>query len=236
MNRPLFELDSRLEKCAEMVRPGVKLADIGTDHGYLPIWLAKQNKIASAIAADINEGPLEKADWNVRRYHAEDKVCTRISDGLEKIFPQEADDIVMAGMGGELIATLISGAPWLRETGNMPKHLILQPMTSVEELRLYLEQERWQVLREEAVCSGKHVYTVMLAAYQPGKKPQNELFRYIGLHKGETEQSREYLKKTAVSLGKRAQGLKISGKAEEAEALFQVIRHIENLCGKGESK
>ena len=83
----LFKLDNRLQLCASMVRENCKLADIGTDHAYLPIWLVKKEIIPKAIAADINMGPLQKAAFNIRRYSVGKNVDARLSDGLELIFP-----------------------------------------------------------------------------------------------------------------------------------------------------
>ena len=126
MPHPLFRLGNRLALCASMVREGTKLADIGTDHAYLPIWLARKGRISSAIAADVKPLPLRSAEQNIRRYHVEEQITTRLSDGLRALSPDEADDIVLAGMGGELIIRLIGEAPWLK-AGD--KRLILQPMT-----------------------------------------------------------------------------------------------------------
>ena len=122
--KTLFQLGSRLGLCAAMVRPGCRLADIGTDHGYLPVWLAKTGVIRSAVAADVREGPLQSARQNIERYGVEEQVTARLSDGLDLVSAQEADDIVIAGMGGELIARLVDRAAWLRDP---QKHLILQP-------------------------------------------------------------------------------------------------------------
>lgn len=137
MPHPLFRLGNRLALCASMVREGTKLADVGTDHAYLPIWLARKGRVSSAIAADVKPLPLRSAEQNIRRYYVEEQVTTRLSDGLRALSPDEADDIVLAGMGGELIIRLIGEAPWLK-AGD--KRLILQPMTSAEELRRFLER------------------------------------------------------------------------------------------------
>lgn len=224
--RPLFQLDSRLQLCASMVRENVKLADIGTDHAYLPIWLARQERISKAIAADIHLGPLQKAASNVRRYHVEEIVSTRLSDGLNEIFSNEADDIVIAGMGGELIANILEKAPWLK---NSEKHLILQPMTSAEELRRFLQQEGYTVLKEQAAVDGSHAYTVMLAVYDPQNVPKNELYPYIGLLSGDTEESKEYIRRQANSIEKRANGLQVSGHAEEANAYFHILAELRKV-------
>ena len=112
----LFQLDGRLAKCAAMLR-GVPFADIGTDHAYLPVYLAVRGEIPAAIAADLREGPLESAKRTIARFHVESIVTARLSDGLAAIQPQEAEDIVIAGMGGELIAQILSKAPWLKAGG-----------------------------------------------------------------------------------------------------------------------
>ena len=225
IHRPLFSLDSRLQLCASMVRENTKLADIGTDHAYLPIWLVKKSIITKAIAADINIGPLQKAASNIRRYHVEDMVDARLSDGLDEIFPHEADDIVIAGMGGELISQLIAKAAWLKDE---TKHLILQPMTSAEELRRYLLSEGFMVEQEQAVEDEKHVYSVMLAVYTPSSVPQDELFPYIGLIKADTQANKNYLQRQINSLEKKANGLQVSGKTEESNKLFDIIEKIKN--------
>lgn len=224
--RPLFQLDSRLQLCASMVRENVKLADIGTDHAYLPIWLARQERISKAIAADIHLGPLQKAASNVRRYRVEEIVSTRLSDGLDEIFPNEADDIVIAGMGGELIANILGKAPWLK---NQDKHLILQPMTSAEELRRFLQQEGYAVQTEQAAVDGSHAYTVMLAVYNPQNVPKNELYPYIGLLLGDTEESKEYIRRQVNSIEKRANGLRVSGHTEEANAYFHILAELRRV-------
>jgi tRNA (adenine22-N1)-methyltransferase len=224
--RPLFKLDSRLQLCASMVRENGKLADVGTDHAYLPIWLAKQGRISKAIAADINLGPLKKAAFNVRRYHVEETVSTRLSNGLDEIFPHEADDIVLAGMGGELISNIIERAPWLK---NKEKHLILQPMTSAEELRRFLQKEGYAVSKEQAVRSDGRVYAVILASYDPQNLPKNELYPYIGLLTADTEESREYIARQAKSIEKHANGLQMSGQEEESVKYFHVLEELQKL-------
>ena len=109
----MFRLDERLSLCAEFVREGVRLADVGTDHAYLPVWLACSGKIRSAVACDVRVGPLENAKANIQKYHVGNIVSTVLSDGLDSISPDLADDIVLAGMGGELITKIIMRTQWL---------------------------------------------------------------------------------------------------------------------------
>ncbi len=127
-----------------MVRPGCALADVGTDHAYLPVWLAFHGLISGAVATDLRPGPLNRARENILRYGGSDRVAARLADGLSGVSPEEADDVVIAGMGGKMIARIISEAEWLK---NGEKHLILQPMTSVEDLRTFLAEEGFAVRR-----------------------------------------------------------------------------------------
>lgn len=223
MPHPLFSLGARLALCASMVRLGTRLADIGTDHAYLPIWLARQGMVSRAIAADVRLDPLRSAERNMRKYHVEDTVSARLSDGLSVIFPHEADDIVMAGMGGELMIRLIEAAPWLKSG---EKRLILQPMTSAEDLRRYLEQEGFAVLQEKAVEEDRHVYSVMQVMYDPAQAGGASLYPYIGKLQADTEAARVYIAKCVARLSKKADGMAITGQAQEEAHLREVLHGL----------
>ncbi|WP_283607217.1 class I SAM-dependent methyltransferase [Faecalispora anaeroviscerum] len=231
MSRPLFQLDPRLQLCADFVRTGAKMADIGTDHAYLPVWLEKQGRIRSAVAVDVRTGPLRKAEENLKRYQTE-KISVRLSDGLAKILPEEADDIVIAGMGGELIARILSEAPWVRREG---KRLILQPMTCARELRDYLLQNGFSVLREEAVESRGHVYSVMLMCWQPAQTEVGELYPYIGILRPNTPAARTYIEKQGTALRVRGHGLSAKD-PNEAQRLLRVADQLEQLIPKEDLK
>lgn len=219
MGRPLFDLGKRLGVCASMVREGVSLADVGTDHGYLPIWLSLQGKISRGIASDVRPGPLCAAEKNIVRFQA-NKITTRLSDGLAEIEPWEADDIVIAGMGGELIARIIRDAPWLK---NGDKHLILQPMTSFAELREFLAAEGFAILREEAVLEDRRAYSAILAVYEPEKVHRFPGFAHIGGIDASTKAGRAYLKARAISLRKQAIGLRCQKELEKADLVENIV-------------
>lgn len=223
MSYPLFSLGARLGLCASMVRPQAALADVGTDHAYLPVWLALQNRIVSAVAADVRPGPLEKAKEHIARYRVGDVVSVRLSDGLDRIRPEEADDVVMAGMGGILIARIITGTTWLKDPG---KHLILQPMTSAEDLRRCLSQEGFSVRRESAVRDEGHVYTAMLCVYDPPNRMTGRLYPYIGRISAKTPENRAYLRSRMAHLQNRIGGLRIQGDERQAEELSQIRAEI----------
>ena len=226
---PLFHLGGRLQLCASMVRPQAALADIGTDHAYLPIWLAKQGLITRAIAADVKLGPLQKAQINIERYHVQNMVSARLSDGLNEIFPQEADDIVIAGMGGEMIIQIISDAFWLKAER---VHLILQPMTSAEQLRIFLAERGFAVLREQAVVEDGRAYSVLLVQYNPEKVCVDEFYPHIGKLTAESEDNRAYIYRRIINLEKKARGLTLSGKQEEAAQFDRLIAKMKAMLEK----
>ncbi len=199
----LFSLDSRLSLCACFVRDGVKIADIGTDHAYLPIWLLLNGKIESALACDINEGPLNSGKADVLRYNLSDKITLRLSDGLKNVEEHEADDIIVAGMGGELIAKILSECSWAK---NKEKRFILQPMTKCEVLIKWLYESGFEIIEQKACeCDKKH-YTVMVVKYTGNCTMPQRSFLYLGKLDTEDENSKAYLSHIVSHLEKRAIG------------------------------
>ncbi len=158
MNGPA--LTPRLRSAADLVPPGVRLADVGTDHAYLPAALILEQKIPFAIAADLRQGPLSRARATARAYGLEGKLTFRLCDGLRGIRPGEVDAVVIAGMGGETIADILSAAPWVREEG-LP--LVLQPMSSMPDLRGWLNGNGYRIETEVLSREGeKALYTALL--------------------------------------------------------------------------
>ena len=199
----LFSLDSRLSLCASFVREGVSVADIGTDHAYLPIWLLLNGKIEKALACDINEGPLNSGKADVLRYNLDDKITLRLSDGLKNVEESEADDIIIAGMGGELIAKILSECSWVK---NEEKRFILQPMTKCEVLIKWLYESGFEITQQKACeCDKKH-YTVMVAKYTGNCTTQSRTFLFTGKLDTEDENSKTYLSHIISHLQKRAIG------------------------------
>lgn len=227
----MFQLDPRLQLCADLVRQGVKLADIGTDHAYLPVWLVSKGICPSAVAVDVREGPLERARENVARYGMAEKIRLSLSSGLTALRPDDADDIVIAGMGGELIAEILRQAPWVCDE---KKHLILQPMTTAKELRLWLRENGFALLQEVCVRSEGKVYSVMLASYAPEKAAafqEQELYPYIGLLRGKTEEEREYIRKVTHRLSKKLLGCQHRQDEAGAEKLNRLLTHLQKMTG-----
>ena len=172
MSEPI--LSARLAAAAEMVRKGGVICDVGTDHALLPcrLWLDGERKL---IAADINEGPLLSARQTISHYIGdENAVRLVLSDGLDKI--DYADDVVIAGMGGELIARIILGCRFLcKDT-----HFILQPMTKAEVLRRELYKNGFYIEKELAVKDAGRLYVVMSVYYDGQSRETDDTFAYIG--------------------------------------------------------
>jgi tRNA (adenine22-N1)-methyltransferase len=152
-----LELTPRLQLLADWVPQGAKLADIGTDHGYLPVWLSLQGRLSSAVASDLRKGPLEHAKETGRTYGAQN-IDYRLGNGLEGVRPEEADVIVIAGMGGETISSILEAAPWTAD-GNHT--LLLAPHTKAEELREYLMEHGFEIRKEALVYDRGTIYPVM---------------------------------------------------------------------------
>lgn len=157
--RPI-ELSPRLLSVAQLVPPGALLADVGTDHAFLPIYLLQRDLIHGAVAADLREGPLAKARANGEKYGLMDKMSFRLCDGLAEIAPDEADTIAIAGMGGETITAILAAAPWTRDGAH---RLILQPMTSLYDLREFLSKNGYRIKMEHINRDGGRTYVTMEA-------------------------------------------------------------------------
>ena len=168
------KLPPRLEAIARLVPEGCRLADVGTDHGLLPVRLLENGVIQSAVASDLRPGPLSAAKNNARIAGVENiRFC--LCDGLDGISSDEADAVVIAGMGGETIAGILERTPWVRRD----KTLILQPMTKPEILRKALEGMDLRIERERLVSDSGRIYSVMLA--RSGKQGRySEIEYYTG--------------------------------------------------------
>ena len=151
---------------ASMVTTGGILADIGTDHAYVPIALVQRQKIKGAIAMDINEGPLARAQEHIRAARLEEYIQTRLSDGAEALLPNEADSILIAGMGGELILHILTEGESVCSTA---KELILQPQSEIHKVREYLRQHQYKIEDEDMVCEEGKYYPMMRVHYQAEK-------------------------------------------------------------------
>lgn len=158
-----MELSKRLRAVAGLVTEGASVADIGTDHGYIPIYLVQNNIAAEVIASDVNEGPLQRARIHIQEYEeVRDKINIRRSDGLNAIKPGEADTMIAAGMGGGLIIKILEEG---KSVTDYMHSLILQPQSEIERVRSYLNDHALQIVSEDMVEEEGKYYPMMKAIH-----------------------------------------------------------------------
>lgn len=197
-----------------MCRSGRVAADIGCDHAQLACWLAR-NVSSSVIASDVRDGPLEAARRTVSESGVSNVTIVK-SDGLDKI--DYADDVIICGMGGELIARIISGCRFLTED----TRFILQPMTKANYLRCWLCENGYEIIEEKAVPDGGFFYTIMLVKYTGVVFEPDETFALVGKN---TDSG--YLSKVAEKLLKSAEGMdKSPAYRDEAARLRDIADKI----------
>ena len=218
-------LDNRLALTASLVRRGSRLADIGTDHAYVPVWLVGQAACPSAIATDIRKGPAERAAQTIAMAGLSDRIAVRLGDGLSPVKPEETDDIVIAGMGGENIAAILAAAPWTKD-GRV--HLVLQPMSKQEILREYLLTNGFALQEEHVAVTGSHLYIVMSARYEPETAAEQRLIPAV-FYRGifDAEEGGLYLSRQRQRLFKEAGALRQAGELQKAENLFKIAEALD---------
>ena len=157
-----MKLTDRLLKIASLVTEGKRVADIGTDHGYIPVYLLNKNKVPFAILSDVNKGPLDNARKEVRHNNLLDKTDLRLGSGIEVLKKGEVDEVIIAGMGGILISELLEAN---KEVSHSVDKLILQPMQAQDELRKYLFSNGYEILNEALVKEDFRIYEILEVKY-----------------------------------------------------------------------
>ena len=158
-------ISSRLLACAQYIRPGDVVADVGCDNGYLGIHLLTNGIAKKMIASDINEGPLQSARHNARKFGVQDKMSFHLCPGVRDV-PQDFDVMVCAGMGADTMVSILEDAPWLK---NDRYRLILQCQSKTPLLRRYLSENGWAIAKESVLRDGRFLYTVMEVIWAPEK-------------------------------------------------------------------
>ena len=172
-------LKGRLKLIADKVPECGVFADIGTDHAYLPIYLIKNNICTHAIASDVKPGPIRVANRNIMSHRLESKVETRMGSGLDTLMLGEADTIVIAGMGGTLLAQLLDEG---KDKAQRAKNLVLQPMNDLDIVRQWLYNNGFNIYDEQMIDEGEKIYTVICAVFENANHEVREEFYY---HVGE---------------------------------------------------
>lgn len=220
------KLDDRLLAVADCVSEGAFLADIGTDHAYLPIYLMEEGKIIGAVASDIHKGPLMRADVNIREAALSDKIATKLTDGLRGIEEYPVTDIAIAGMGGLMIAGILDAAPFVKERGTK---LILQPMQHIPELREHLAKNGYSVTKETGAIADGKIYQIICVIYTGKTESYTEteflLGKYNIAHKAENADFfRALCNRHLDMLADKIRGMEKGGcDASHEKALFEAI-------------
>ncbi len=172
----MLNLSLRLKTIASLVPRGARVCDVGTDHAFLPIYLAENNITQNVIATDLNEKPLKNARENLKKSGVSG-VELRLCDGLSAVEESEVDTVIIAGMGGEVIIGIMDACEWLqKETIS----IILQPTTSAEILRRFLCENRFEILEEIPVLENSKLYSVMKVKYSGISISYPEHYYFIG--------------------------------------------------------
>ncbi len=221
MNR--IRLSPRLQKIADFVKPGAKVADIGTDHGYIPVYLVQNGICGHVIASDIGKGPIESAKRSGEYYGVADKIRYICAPGLNGVSENEADTIIIAGMGGETIVKILDDAKWLHDRVT----LILQPQSKLEMLLEYLKKREFAVNRACLVRDAGKLYVAFTAA--PGK-PDEDLYLLDRL--SDEPLKNEYTSLLLKKLTIRLEGLlNAKNDSDEAEKIREKIAIIQSKTG-----
>lgn len=198
-------LQPRLQLLADMVPAGSRLADVGTDHGYVPVYLLQKGRIHTAIASDIGAEPLQHAQQTAEEYGVQG-IDFRLCPGLDAIAPEEVDTILIAGMGGETIQMILENASWTAQGTHV---LLLQPMTKVEFLRKWIADNHYCFTGERLVFDKGHLYPVFVV--RGGEQPPLTLVQqYGGVLLDGDPLYRTYLDERIKKLRKAVDGLRRS--------------------------
>ena len=223
MEKKELTLQPRLAKLAGLVPRGASVADVGTDHGYLPVYLLQKGAITHAIASDINALPLEHARRTAAEYGVTTDIDFRLCAGLDAVMPQETDTVVIAGMGGETIVEILKNAPWTRQ-----KTLLLQPMTKPEILRVWLTENGYRITREHLVRDKDTLYAVLIAAGGQSV-PLTPAQAYCGAASVHDPLYGDYAQERIAKLTRAAAGLKGSKRADREARVAELEAIIEEL-------
>ncbi len=225
----MIRISKRLAALAALVKQGNTVADIGCDHGYLPIYLIQQRHIPRAIAMDVRPGPLSRAEENIAAHGLLDYIEVRLSDGLDALRPKEAQTVVIAGMGGPLMERILSrGAAQLADV----EELILQPQSEVEHFRRFLQGLPFVVVDEDMVKEDGKFYPMMrlssIGVEKNGQDWEDAEYRYGKyLLAGRHPILRGYLYREEERLDRLEEGLCRAGSGRASERLSQVRREKE---------
>ena len=215
-------MNRRLNAIAAQVKNGTGLVDVGTDHGYLPVFLAENGYEGALYASDIREGPLASARRTGAEHSLSDRIHFLLCDGLSLCPPDKIDTIVIAGMGGDMIVKILDEAEWCMDRRY---RLILQPMTKAEVLRYWLVNNGFEITGESAVEDGGNLYQIIRAAFG-GDTRLTDAELFVGKHSlaEDKELYRRLLGQTLMRFERALAGMS----SREGDARFKLYQDIRN--------
>lgn len=225
-------LSRRLRMTADLVRSGAVVADIGTDHAFLPAYLVSTGKCPSAVATDLRDGPLMNAAATLAVWHVTDSIRLLLSDGLDALTPDDADDFVFAGMGGTLIVELLSRTPWICRSD---KRFVFQPMAHAELVRAFLLSKGFRIEREGACFDACRPYIAFSAVYDPDCRPAyRKSYIWLGeLPQSLNEAARYYIRRQYIYLKQRADALERAALLpDEVRTIREILPDLEPYINK----
>lgn len=233
-------MSERLETIASLVSGGKGVADVGTDHAYVPIILRKRGYSGTIVATDINEGPLKKARMGLEEAGFSDSVKLVLCDGLEGCEPDSVDTVIVAGMGGDTITGIIDRAEWTYKPGIK---LILQPVTKPEILRYWLVNNSYTITEEKLIKENGTIYQIIAAEIKDAPSSFNDAELYVGKYENicKSEHFNEHIDIHIKRFRSAVSGLE-NAKREGLDSWLEINRTVlEELiemrrCGNDDSK
>lgn len=220
-------LSKRLSAIAKLVIPGAGVADIGTDHAYLPIYLVEHGVATHAIAGEVNQGPYLAAQDMIQRASLQSSISLRLGDGLAVLQPGEVETIVIAGMGATTMTDILNACPAVVQAA---KRLVVQPMIGAALMRQWLTKHRWAICEEELIVEDDILYEIIAA--EPGEMPvMNSLLYEIGpvLWRQKHPLLEYHMTQIIKQYKKIVENLKLSKTTEAAERCQRLVKKIEEL-------
>ncbi len=218
----MINLGPRLLTVASMVERRNKIVDIGTDHAYLPSYLILQGKAEDVLACDIKEKPLQNAKKTVDMHNLSDVIELRLSDGLKNVCSSECEEIIICGMGGNLISDILIDAPWIKKSG---MHLILQPMTHSEDVRQFLYSNGFVISDEKYVFENNKVYCCISAHFSDVCNFPEKGYLYFGKLPAENEYHHKYLLRQYERVQIKLRALRESNRDNELIPYFEYLKN-----------
>ena len=224
-----MEISERLKKVASFVRTSRTIADIGTDHGYIPIYLCLEDAVDRVIACDVNREPVRRAECNINMYRLGNRIETRLGDGLKPVRTGEVEGAVIAGRGGLLIIDILDEC--LEKTGALTE-LVLQPPTDVDKVRKYIHSIGFRIDDEDMIYE-EGIYYNVIRAVKGKEKYENEadyIFGRINIER-KNPVLREFIKKDMTKTQKLIEKMKEAGTPNSIKRLRDLEKYYK-ICGE----